>query len=165
MNKKTMKTIGEYVGQKELDRIRRVNDYFRLKDITELLNLTKEDLAGFTFIDKVIKYEKELYVSERVFMQILITYAGSKNRLYDNYYSNVAVREISNRNYGAYIDSEVYEDDLDAINFARKFNNSNFDYSKEEKLIDIFDPDLDDKLCNITEDDLDVIYREIFDEI
>lgn len=161
MNKKSMKTIGEYVGQKELDRIRRVNDYFRLKDICNILDINKKDLQGFNFIDKIIRYEGYYYVTERVFMQIVLKYGSNK---YDNYRYDVAEREINNRNYGGYIDSEIYEEDLDAINFARKFNNLNFDYSKEEKLIDIFDPDLDDKICDITENDLDVIYKEIFDE-
>lgn len=162
-NKRVIKSIGEYIGYKEIDNIRKLSDfYYNLKDIKNLLNISKEQWKNYEYKDDIVVYDNNYYILQSDLKKIFIKFGGENaeeymNRLIDN--------DESLHLWGYIIDDEIRKleghevDNLDKYSFyGNRSNMSN--YNPNGIVFEEGIPENEIEIIN--QDDLDLIYDKIY---
>lgn len=162
-NKRVIKSIGEYIGYKEIDNIRKLSDfYYNLKDIKNLLNISKEQWKNYEYKDDIVVYDNNYYILQSDLKKIFIKFGGENaeeymNRLIDN--------DESLHLWGYVIDDEIRKleghevDNLDKYSFyGNRSNMSNYNPNGI-----VFEEGIpENEIEIIKQADLDLIYDKIY---
>lgn len=162
-NKRVIKSIGEYIGYKEIDNIRKLSDfYYNLKDIKNLLNISKEQWKNYEYKDDIVVYDNNYYILQSDLKKIFIKFGGENaeeymNRLIDN--------DESLHLWGYVIDDEIRKleghevDNLDKYSFYD--NRSNMSNYNPNGIV--FEEGIpENEIEIIKQADLDLIYDKIY---
>ena len=165
-NRRLIKSHGEFMKCEEIDFIQRLDyHYFNLREVVELLSLTRGTVKKFIDFDDVRIHEGETYITSTDLKKLAMV---SNNGKMKDYINDVALREDHYHWYGSCVDEFVLEhsntEDIDRFFIESHIYNNNEQvlYSKKENIRtkNVFD-ELYLESDKDLDESLDKIYRTL----